>query len=267
MSLTAILRLLAVGAIILAVGVGSWMTSPRIAELLGASEEGARDRVALSDRTLVYRLKDARTTRFVFSQPSTIARVLSTPAIAEAVWDDGTRWSYGYRVTLRDSGDNMVASHDIYSSAANPANLEEPLNIVRFTRGGTGGIGTQDQAVIASDTPFVAMDIGPLPSDKGVDAVYVRAYERRPFLGGAAALAAYRRRSDDEREVLTRANAFPERFISNAERQNSVINQWRPLGPSGISGRDYDVLVMYKGTLDSEAEDGDDGDGDDGEGG
>lgn len=248
-----ILRLLLLGLMVMGLAVGVWMGAPTIADFVWATQRDERDQITPNNRTLVYRLQDGRTTRFVFSQPSTIARVLSTPAIDKAVWDDGQHWSYGFRATLRDSADNVVAAHDIFSRSANPANLDEPLNIVRFTRGDASGIGTQDQSVIASDTPFVTMDIVPLPSNDDVNAIYIRAYERRPFLGRAAALAAYRRRSDDERQVLTRVNAFPERFISDDERQNSVINQWRPLGPSGISGRDYDVLVMYQGKRDKAA--------------
>ncbi|MXO86833.1 hypothetical protein GRI38_12430 [Altererythrobacter aurantiacus] len=254
MTLSSLLRAICLSLVATAAALAAWSLSPQTTGTAGAGAVGPEG-MHLRSRALVYRLDERRATRFVFSQPVTLARVLSTPLIEPSEWEAGAAWSYGYRVTLFDDGGVVVGSRDIYSTGANPAKLERPIDLVRYIRGFGNSIATQDQAVFESAIPFTAMDIVGLSPAEGVAAIDVRAYELRPVLNDAAAIATYRRRSDAERRDLVRANAFPEEYITDMERRNVVINQWRPIGPSGILGQDYDMSVLYTGVMHPAAND------------
>ena len=233
-----------------ALAIAGWYYAPTIARLAKPDTAVGDGRTQIESRALVYRLNPAQPVRFTFSQPVPSVRILSAPLIEPRSWEREPRWIYGYRVTLRGGSGDVINSHEIYSSGSHPQKLEQPLPWTRFFRGSDGAVATQDQAIIESETEIASLEIAPLPSDEGVTAIDVRVYEQRPFLSRSDALAAYRRRSDDEKRDLARTNAFPEEYISDDERANLAMNLWRPIGPVGIAGEDYEVRVMYQSALD-----------------
>ncbi|NVD44448.1 hypothetical protein [Qipengyuania atrilutea] len=250
LSLSGLVRILVIGALLAVLAVAGWLYVPTLARLVSPEGRETSGQARIESRSLVYRLNPAAPVRFVFSQPVPSVRILSAPLIELSSWEREARWTYGYRVTLRDGSGSVLASHEVYSSGSHPQKLEQPLPWTRFFRGADGFVATQDQAIIDSGTEIASLEIAPLPSDQGVTAIDVRAYEQRPFLSRGDALAAFRRRSGDEQRDLARANAFPEEFIGDDERANIAINLWRPIGPVGIAGEDYEVGVMYQSALD-----------------
>jgi hypothetical protein len=93
--------------------------------------------------------------------------------------------------------------------------------------------------------PFSRVEVTLQDSDQMVVGVDTRVYERRPVSAGDGR-AVFLRRSKEERAALTAFSPFPPEMLSASEIANLASNLWRPLGPIGIEGRDYDALVIYE---------------------
>ena len=75
--------------------------------------------------------------------------------------------------------------------------------------------------------------------------MYKRQFEQRAYLGNQS-LSAYRRLNDDTKAQLTAANAFPEDMLTQDERADYGRYHWRSVGPFGLNGRDFTMLVLYE---------------------
>lgn len=218
-----------------------------ITDLVVPKPEETREELAAASRTLVYRLSPDTPTRFAFSQPAQLVRIISQPVISPTSWAERDNWTYGYRVTLKDAGGAVIDTQDIYSRSLRPDKLLPYKRPVRIFRGEEEGlIALQDDAVLISSPAASSVEVFALDVDEGVQDIDVRAYERVSFIGSTA-LAAFRRRSAEEQADLAKANALPPEFLTDAERTNLFTNRWRVVGPLGINGRDYSVHVVYEG--------------------
>ncbi len=223
----------------------SWTFAPKFAKYLTTSRATTGYDIRVSRRLITYRLIPSKPVSFAFSKPVTLFRILSSAALASGENERENGWVYGYRVEMLDSLGKLIGTHDVYSRSVirDRLNLEEDR--IRFYRGESASITLDDNALISSETPVAAVRVTPLPYGQGVVGIDARVYERRPFIGNSA-LAAFRRRSPEEQAELARANAFPTEFLTEQEMMNIARNQWRPVGPLGIDGRDYRLLVMYE---------------------
>ncbi|GAA4642212.1 hypothetical protein GCM10023115_04370 [Pontixanthobacter gangjinensis] len=218
-----------------------------ITDLVVPKPEETREELAAASRTLVYRLSSETPTRFAFTQPASLIRIISQPVIAPESWEERDNWTYGYRVTLKDAQGALIYNRDIFSLSLRPDKLLPYKRPVRIFRGKDKGlIALQDDAVLVSDPAASSIEISAIELGEGVQKIDVRTYERVSFIGSTA-LAAFRRRSPEEQANLAKANALPPEFLTNSERANLFTNRWRVLGPMGIDGRDYSVHVVYEG--------------------
>ncbi|MGL5838591.1 MAG: hypothetical protein ACRCY3_08840 [Sphingorhabdus sp.] len=224
---------------------GTAIFAPKLADYFLTAKATTGYDLRVSRRLITYRLVPDEPISFAFSKPMTLFRILSCAVLASGERDRENGWVYGYRVEMLDIGGNRIGTHDVYSRSVirDRLNLEEDR--VRFYRGAAASITLDDSAFIESKIPVAAIRIVPLPYGPGVVGIDARVYERRPFIGKTA-LAGFRRRSPDEQAELARANAFPAALLTEQEMMNIARNQWRPVGPLGVEGRDYKMLVMYE---------------------
>lgn len=196
-------------------------------------------------RTLVYRVPTEGTLNFNFSRPAALVKIISQPNIAPDAWGEHGNWIYGFRVILRDEDGAEIARHDVFSRSLHPRRLRPFKRPVRFRRDSDEQIGLQDEVVIVSPRPATTMELAALPSDRAVRSIDARIYERLPFIGDTAQ-SAFLRRSTADQASLARADAFPPELLSDGERSALMTNRWKVMGPSGLSGRDYQVSVFYE---------------------
>ncbi|MBX7459175.1 hypothetical protein K3152_13030 [Qipengyuania sp. 1NDH17] len=222
----------------------------RISGLLRA--EGVND-VDGAKRSLVYRLRLDRPTKFTLSGERELVRLLSSVSIAESAPIAPAGWVYGYRVAFLDAAGAVIEERDIYSRAVLPEMTEE-IEPHRFLRTSNERIAIQNEAIIDAPEGTAAINLLALDADRGVLGMDIRVYERQP-LSDSGALVAFRRRSSEEQAQLTSGSAFPADILSEAEMRAASRNNWRPIGPNGIAGEAYQLVVMYEVDVDeNEAE-------------
>ena len=116
---------------------------------------------------------------------------------------------------------------------------------LRVYRGSDEIVAPSDEARVTHSRPFAAVRLVSGSGDPDIVAIDVRVSERRPLIESVAATA-FHRFSQDDKARLSLPNAFPPALLTAAERSNIAINQWRPVGPTGIDGRDYRMRVLYE---------------------
>jgi hypothetical protein len=203
--------------------------------------EGAK----IARRLIVYRLDPVRQTTFRFTQPVRQARLITHPILAAGSAGNGESHAYAIRAELLDGQGQVIAQREIHSQTALLRPDGSRRGPYRFYRGSTELIALSDEVRVASAQAFAAIRL--ISADRAPDlvAIDVRVSERRPLLTSTAATA-FMRYSADDQARLASPNAFPPELLTAAERANIAVNQWRPVGPTGIDGRDYRMRVLYE---------------------
>ena len=214
----------------------------------GLLRAGGINDVGGAKRSLVYRLDLEKPTTFTFSGERELVRLLSSVSIAESVPIVQAGWTYGYRVTFLDSAGSVLEERDIYSRAVLPEMTEE-IEPRRFLRISNERIAIQNEAILEVPEDTAAIDLLALDADRGVVGMDMRVYERQP-LSDTGALVSFRRKSSQEQAQLTSGSAFPADTLSEAEMRAAARNNWRPVGPNGIAGEAYRLVVIYEVDVD-----------------
>lgn len=244
-SLTGLSRFLALIAVAGVMMLFGREITGKIAPILRGSNPQSGDATPISRRLIVYRLDGVRPTVFRFSQPVRQTRLVVQPIIAAGAAQPGEGWRYAIRLELLDGAGQVISAQLIYSRTTLYAIDGHRRGPFRFYRGQGELVAPPDETRIASAVPFAAIRLLAGAGDPDVIAMDARVSERRPLIASAAA-SAFIRFSPDDRARLAAPNAFPPEFLTQDERSNIAINQWRPVGPTGIDGRDYVSKVLYE---------------------
>lgn len=228
------------------------------------AEGGEASRIAR--RVIAYRLDPVRPTLFRFSQPVSSTRIITQPILESGSASPGEGWNYSIKVELLDERGTVIETQDIYARSVLFESSGKRRGPVRYYRGEEGLVAPADEVRIATSRPFAAVRILAGPADPDVIAIDVRVGERRP-LNASAAESAFARFSPEERVRMGAANAFPPELLTREERTAIAINQWRPIGPVGIDGRDYQMMVLYEEADENSVNKFDEGPVDNGEAG
>ncbi|WP_427969094.1 hypothetical protein [Altererythrobacter sp.] len=215
--------------------------------IAGARNSTAQD-ARFATRALVYRLPEQSPLSFTFSQPLTLFKLLIQPAVNADDHGRASGFVYGVKIHMYDATGAEVGAQEVYLHADSPDEVFASGEKWRFFRDRPEMVAGQDEILVESELPFVQADIEVLDEDQGVLGVDLRAYEQRPFLGSQA-ISAFLRRSKAEKRSLAAANAFPSDMLTQDEMTFLAANHWRPVGPTGIEGRDYQAFVLYEALL------------------
>lgn len=252
MSLTFLFRLL---AFLFLISPAAWLGTrygPELADYLAGARGSTVGDTRIASRSIVYRLDTDRPVEFTFSQPVDLVKLIVQPSVRPALHDIAGGITYGFRADLLDANGQQISRQDIFLHAASPDETYASGTRWRFFRNRPELIAAQDEVLLASNPSAASLRLTTLPGADGVLGVDVRVYEQRPFLGQQA-IDAFRRRSDAEQDNLAAANAFPPDMLTVEEMNHIGRNQWRPVGPGGIAGRDYLALVLYEGSKPAQA--------------
>ena len=215
--------------------------------LAEAQDSTARD-TKISGRSLAYRVPADRPLTFAFSQPVDLAKILVHPAVGEADRAKAEGFVYGLRIRWLDAAGAELAAYDQFLQADAPDAVFVSGKNWRFFRTRPELIAEQDQIITESPAPAARLEIEIIDADPAIVGVDLRLYERQPFMG-ANATAAFERLSEQDKAWLAEANAFPADMLSRSEKFYLGLNAWKPVGPLGIAGRDYEGLVLYEAKL------------------
>ncbi len=247
LSLTGLSRLLALLAVVGVIILFGREIAGEMAPILRRSDAQLGESGQISRRLIVYRLDSVRPTVFRFTQPVRQTRLVIQPIIAAGAAQPGEGWRYAIRLELLDSAGQVVSTQLIYSRTTLYAIDGHRRGPFRFYRGQGELVAPPDETRIASAVPFAAVRLLAGAGDPDVIAMDARVSERRPLIASVAA-SAFLRFSSDDRARLAGPNAFPPELLTQDERTNIAINQWRPVGPTGIDGRDYVTKVLHEET-------------------
>jgi hypothetical protein len=204
-----------------------------------------RERLPPSLRKISYRLANRGTTVFRLSQPVSVARVITFPIVARKSVAAGREWIYGIQVDLLDGSGTVIGTRQVWSRSMLIDRKGKRRGPYRFYRNSDDAIALLDEVRITSPRPFVALRLQALSSDNGVIGIDARVFERKPLIESAAQ-SAFLRLDPEERARLAAPGAFAPEVLTSEERANIMRNQWRPVGPEGVEGRDYQMNVLYE---------------------
>ncbi|WP_324828944.1 hypothetical protein [Qipengyuania zhejiangensis] len=236
-------------------GLGGWTYGAPLARYMVAAQVSTTQDARVTGRALVYRLEAGRPLDFVFSQPVDLMKILAQPALVAA--PDGTpapaETEYGLRFRIFDIDGVEIGTYEqhLHSSDAN-AMLDDG-SYRRFYRNRAERIGAQDQILIEDNVDVGRVEVSLIEADPSIAGIDIRVYERRPA-AASEARSIFLRRSSEEQGALAAANAFPPDMLTEDEIRHIAVNLWRPVGPVGIDGHDYDALVVYEAIANEEGE-------------
>ena len=244
MSLTFVGRSIVFAILAALAAYGGWAWAVPLARYLVAAQDSTQMDLRISGRTLAYRLEQDRPMTFGLSQPADEVKLLAHAAVV-----DPSRASegafYTLRVTLFDAQGAQIAEYRRTLLSGRDDGYLPDGRARRFYRAGEQEIWGQDQLVIRDDKPFTRVEVTLEDAENMVAGVDARLYEQRPVSAGDGR-AVFLRRSREERAALTAFSPFPPEMLSASEIANLAGNLWRPVGPVGIEGSDYDALVIYE---------------------
>ena len=245
MSLSLLVKTLLFAVLALASGwAGREYAIPLASYLTDVRDITARD-ARISKRSVAYRIPQNGRLSFAFSQPVTKAKILVHPSVSEEVRAKEAGFVYGVRVRWIGANGEDISVHDAYLQADSPDVVFASGEVWRFFRTRPELVAEQDQLLVESPEPASRLELEVFDIDPGVVGVDARVFEQRVYLGKQS-LAAYRRLSETSRAQLTAPNVFPADMLTEREKLDLGRNQWRSVGPLGLDGRDFTMLVLYE---------------------
>jgi hypothetical protein len=210
---------------------------------LTEAKSGEASRIAR--RVITYRLDPVRPTLFRFSQPVLVTRIQTQPILAQGSAKPGKAWFYSVRVELLDESGAVISTHEIHSRSLLLESSGRRRGPLQYYRDSQDEVSPADEVRLAANRPIAAIRAVAGRTDPEVVAIDIRVGERRP-LNASAAESTFIRFSPNDRVRLAAANAFPPELMTREERSAIAINKWLPIGPVGIDGRDYRMMVLYE---------------------
>ncbi|NTZ43985.1 hypothetical protein G7A66_13020 [Altererythrobacter sp. SALINAS58] len=195
------------------------------------------------DASIVYPLR-GQTTEFVFSTPQEQTRILSSADVLP----EGTFPSYAYTVEALDGGGRVLWKKDINLRSLRlfvrgPEGLLIPHAFTSADKSTIPSAG--DETLIDFGQPVAAIRLREHWRGPHVGRILVRVQEHEP-IANRQLKTAWQRLSVAEQEDLAAGSPLGPELLTIEERRQLLINRWKPVGPSGIPGRDYSQIMLYE---------------------
>ena len=255
MSLSFLLRLLIIGSLAAAVSWSLPTIEATFAEYLSdAREIRSRDAV-IKKRSIAYRIAQDGGTRFDFAQPVRQAKILISPSVKAEEHGNPDGFVYGLRLSWFAPNGTPLNVETVFLQAASPDEVFASGLTWRFFRARDELIAEQDILLVDSSGPATRLKIEVIEADPAIVGIDVRMFERFKYRGEQS-LAAFRRVTEESRRMLAEPQAFPLEMLTRREELDLSRNLWRSVGPAGLDGQDFTMLVLYEAVGRKEAEGG-----------
>ncbi len=246
-------RLLVVCLLVAVGACSAWVSRDLWAPVLSGAGFGG---LGESRASAVYTV--ARDSWLVFPAPlrDSAARIVSHADIpSEIATDLDAEYPYRLLVQLVDE-DNAVLqerSMDFRTRVTRHVDVEsgELYSRTFYLEAGLVPSGSREARVLVSRSGAVSMRVRLEEADPRIAAVQVRAYRQESIAAHRIAFQ-WQRMSIAQQERLAAGNLYPVEFLTRREKLNLLRNRWRPVGPRGVEGTDYQARKLY--TLERDGE-------------
>jgi hypothetical protein len=215
----------------------------------GGGELATLTRLGTAQTTIAYALDPERWTQFPFSGTQEAVRIVSHADVA-AVWRDDPEAEFRYAFVLQvlDARGAVLGERVLHQRVGISA-LRDVVSGEAFT---TAAYADATEIPTASTALVISLDELP-----GAASVRLRLASAGPEISRALVRVQQRttnqrrtsvqweRMTEAQREALARGNAYPAALLTGEERHNLLRRQWRPIGPSGVAGRDYRARPLF----------------------
>lgn len=206
-----------------------------------------------SKASVAYRLSRDEVLEFAITDVGDTLRVLSHAVLADtdAKYDEpDRRWRYALDYELIGTNDKVVY-HGRYhhrTTLTQLHNTQRDTLHARYFLLGTDEVPADGRSMLVSlrqSADVSKLRLRLASADSAIQQVLVRAYEQ-DILADYKLGYKWRRLSPDQKESLARGNVYGADLLRETETRNLMLNRWRPLGPSGALGEDYQSQTLYE---------------------
>lgn len=194
-----------------------------------------------------YVLGDNRWTVFPLAGRQPGIRLVSH---ADVVPEEGVRPEWGWRYSLEyevlDGGGEVIDAGAPHYQAGLPEFTDQTEAVASYLGAATLPTFRSTTSIALEDLPedAAAIRLRAGATDEGVEAVNARIYAPEAVAQRELAVA-WQRMSARDRRRLAAGNIYPPQLLSEEEKANLLRWRWRPVGPRGVEGQDYQLKRLY----------------------
>ena len=241
--------------ILVAIGVYQLSRNNEFLALMAGLRHGQIDqaRIEASRTSLGYQLKEENWIEFPLAQNVDRLKLITQATIPREMDAEGALFTYGLEYQIIGSAGKTLLYQNRY---------HHTTRVSRFidTNGGAPYSASMylDPHLIPADGRVLTLNSRTWSNGEQATSIRIRMVDAQPGITDALLrmyqreqrtepedLADWQRLSIYKRERLARGNLYPHSFLSDEEKRNLLSNRWRPLGPIGIAGVDYEVRRLY----------------------
>ena len=200
--------------------------------------------------SLVYPLEGERWLEFTIPASAPRLKLLGNANLRSAARDQPqAHWRYTLHYQVLDAGGRVLKERHYHFET----------RLTQYPGDEKGRYYTaayyQDGRIVPADGRLMMVNLNDVPA---AARVRLRLAERQAEVASVAVrlyapnkIADFRlpslwqRLSPQKKDLLATGNIYAPALLNQAEQRNLLLNDWRPLGPVGIRGKDYEVVPMY----------------------
>ena len=212
----------------------------------GFQNQYQRTRDAVS--SLTYRLDEGRDLGFAVPSATTSMRLVVNGVVGRKHADPDKEFAFELGFSWRDGEGKVLHSgsyHFLSRISRDPSGMaEQPPQFFEDRRWQPTDGRASVFHVGAWDAPPETLSFSLTSRDAEIDYLVLRCYALEQLPEDEAGQA-WNRIPRRQRRELARDNIYPASRLNDAERTGLMRTRWRPLGPTGILGRDYATQALY----------------------
>ncbi|GAB4540770.1 MAG: hypothetical protein Fur0020_10100 [Thermodesulfovibrionia bacterium] len=206
-----------------------------------------REMIAESETSISYVLNTEKWLTFPFEIRGGIIRILTNANLPRNINLKDGEWGYAIRYQITGKGGDILMDKTY--------NLRSKVTFYKDDRWGeyTSSFYT-DTGIIPADSRGFRLNISNLEDARAIRFILVKKdsdirdvsmrlyirYEPERIAGYM-----WRRLSDKKKERMAMGNVYPPELLTDHEKIELLKNQWRPLGPLGAEGKEFEIRKLY----------------------
>ena len=210
-------------------------------------------RISASRTSLGYLLREDSWIEFPLPQNIDRLKLITQASIPRTLAEEDTVFTYAleYQIIGENGESPMYRNryhHTTRVSRFIDENAEEPYTASMYLDPelvpADGRILILNSRNWSGDQEAKSIRIRLVAAQQGLVDALLRIYQLNQY-SQPEELANWQRLSIYKRERLARGNVYPHGYLSDQEKTNLLNHRWRPLGPIGVAGVDYQVRRLY----------------------
>ncbi len=202
-----------------------------------------------SSFSLTHRQINSQWTEFSLNQANDSIRLLSNAVIQEKYTSEiDSIWHYALEYQLIDKNNRLI-KQQVYHHRSKITWLKNQQDLLQSQTFflNNNFIPTSSSEILIKTASYPALAkirVRTHSSSPQVQFVFFRLYERERVFDNKIEYL-WQRLDLEERERISRFSVYGSDFLRNDERYQMLKYRWRPVGPAGIAGQDYQTEKLY----------------------